>query len=103
MGCATCHVIIGKQFFDKLPEASEAEEDCLDNATGLSETFVLAILSFIFRSRLGCQVKITEDLEGMDVLFIMSINIIGDNSWNNTKLLCGWPCSKTSLVCLIKT
>lgn len=42
MGCATCHVIIGKQFFDKLPEASEAEEDCLDNATGLSETFVFS-------------------------------------------------------------
>ena len=56
IACATCHVIIGKDYFDKLPEASEAEEDCLDNATDLSET-----------SRLGCQVKITPDLENMDV------------------------------------
>lgn len=60
----------------------------------------LVILSLVLSSRLGCQVKITEDLEGMDVLLDMTINRIGDNSWNNTKLLCGWSCSKTSLVCL---
>ena len=39
IACATCHVIIGKDYFDKLPEATEAEEDCLDNATDLSETY----------------------------------------------------------------
>ena len=38
MACATCHVIVGNSFFDKLPEASEEEEDCLDNATELTET-----------------------------------------------------------------
>lgn len=38
MACATCHVILSKEYYDKLPEPSEAEEDCLDNAAGLTET-----------------------------------------------------------------
>lgn len=46
MACATCHVIIGQDFYDKLPEPSEAEEDCLDNAAGLTETFSVCIVSY---------------------------------------------------------
>ena len=46
MACATCHVIIGQDFYDKLPEPSEAEEDCLDNAAGLTETFGVRIVSY---------------------------------------------------------
>ena len=43
--CSTCHVILDKAYFDKLPQASEEEEDMLDLAAGLTPT-----------SRLGCQV-----------------------------------------------
>ena len=32
-------MIVGKDFYDRLPEASEAEEDCLDNASNLTETY----------------------------------------------------------------
>ena len=46
MACATCHVISGRDFYDKLPEPSEAEEDCLDNAAGLTETFGVCIMSY---------------------------------------------------------
>ena len=49
-GCSTCHVIV-RQGFAGLPEASEREEDMLDNAPFLTST-----------SRLGCQVEITSDL-----------------------------------------
>jgi len=41
--CSTCHVIV-REGFDSCPEASENEEDMLDNAPGLSPT-----------SRLACQ------------------------------------------------
>lgn len=56
LACSTCHVIVDKAFYNKLPEASEAEEDMLDLAFGLTHT-----------SRLGCQIMITEDLEGLTV------------------------------------
>jgi len=56
LACSTCHVVVDEEFFDKLPKASEDEEDMLDLAFGLTHT-----------SRLGCQIKITEDLEGLKV------------------------------------
>uniref|UniRef100_A0A6U3SGD3 2Fe-2S ferredoxin-type domain-containing protein n=1 Tax=Ditylum brightwellii TaxID=49249 RepID=A0A6U3SGD3_9STRA len=54
--CSTCHVILSDDVFDSLPEASEDEEDMLDMAFGLSAT-----------SRLGCQVIVTDEMEGMEV------------------------------------
>lgn len=56
LACSTCHVIVDEKFFNELPEATEEEEDMLDVAFGLTHT-----------SRLGCQIKITEDLEGLKV------------------------------------
>ena len=56
MACSTCHVIIGKEYFDKLPRAIEDEEDMLDLASGARRT-----------SRLSCQVTLTADLDGMIV------------------------------------
>ncbi len=53
LACSTCHVILEKEYFDKLSAPSEDEEDMLDMAFGLTAT-----------SRLGCQVPITKDLEG---------------------------------------
>ncbi|KAJ6022074.1 hypothetical protein N7540_007578 [Penicillium herquei] len=55
--CSTCHVIVeDPDVFDKMEEPSDDENDMLDLAFGLTET-----------SRLGCQVLMTKDLDGMVV------------------------------------
>jgi ferredoxin, 2Fe-2S len=56
LACSTCHVIIDPEWYDLLKEASEDEEDMLDLAFGLTAT-----------SRLGCQIIITEELDGLVV------------------------------------
>ena len=57
LACSTCHVIVEEQsVFDSLPEPSEDEEDMLDLAFGLTQT-----------SRLGCQIMINDELEGLTV------------------------------------
>jgi 2Fe-2S ferredoxin len=56
LACSTCHVIVAPEWFDKLKTAEEAEEDMLDLAFGLTHT-----------SRLGCQIIITEKLDGLTV------------------------------------
>jgi ferredoxin len=54
LACATCHVIVDEEFYHKLKAPVEAEEDMLDLAFGLTHT-----------SRLGCQIILTEDLDGI--------------------------------------
>ena len=56
LACSTCHVIVDPEWYDKLEEPSEEEEDMLDLAFGLTHT-----------SRLGCQIRMTEDLDGLIV------------------------------------
>ena len=56
LACSTCHVIVDAEWYDLLQEASEDEEDMLDLAFGLTAT-----------SRLGCQIIITEELDGLVV------------------------------------
>ena len=56
MECSTCHVIVDKKWYRKLERSSEDEEDMLDLAFGLTRT-----------SRLGCQIEITEELDGLVV------------------------------------
>jgi ferredoxin, 2Fe-2S len=56
LACSTCHVIVDPDWYELLPEASEDEEDMLDLAFGLTKT-----------SRLGCQLVITEELDGLTV------------------------------------
>jgi ferredoxin len=56
MACSTCHVIVAKEDFDRLPPASEMEEDMLDLAAGVRRT-----------SRLSCQIVLTDDLDGLTV------------------------------------
>jgi 2Fe-2S ferredoxin len=56
MVCATCHVMICAADRAKLPPPSENEEDTLDLAFGVTDD-----------SRLGCQVTLTDELEGMDI------------------------------------
>lgn len=55
--CSTCHVIVtDEEYYNRIPEADDDENDMLDLAFGLTET-----------SRLGCQVKMTKELDGMKV------------------------------------
>lgn len=56
MACSTCHVIVDKADFEKLPRASDEEEDLLDLAAHATRT-----------SRLSCQIILTEDMETLDV------------------------------------
>lgn len=56
MACSTCHVIVAPEWFDRLPPASEEEEDMLDFAAGARRT-----------SRLSCQIEVTAALDGLSV------------------------------------
>jgi ferredoxin, 2Fe-2S len=56
LACSTCHVIVDPDWYDRLDEPKEEEEDMLDLAFGLTRT-----------SRLGCQIRMTEDLDGLVV------------------------------------
>lgn len=56
LACSTCHVILDAASFKKLKPPTDEENDLLDLAFGLSDT-----------SRLGCQVELTRELEGMQV------------------------------------
>jgi 2Fe-2S ferredoxin len=54
LACSTCHVVVDQSFYELLPAATEDEEDMLDLAFGLTHT-----------SRLGCQIIVTEQLDGI--------------------------------------
>ena len=56
LACSTCHIIVDPEWYDALVAASEDEEDMLDLAFGLTRS-----------SRLGCQIIITEELDGLTV------------------------------------
>ena len=56
MACSTCHVIVDQQDFEKLPAATEEEEDLLDLALHATRT-----------SRLACQIILTEDMQSLSV------------------------------------
>lgn len=56
LACTTCHVYVNSDFVDKLPEATEKEDDLLDMAPFLKEN-----------SRLGCQITLTKDLNGLEL------------------------------------
>lgn len=67
LACSTCHIIVDPEWFEVLPEVSEDEEDMLDLAFGLTQT-----------SRLGCQIIMTEELDGLVVkLPAATRNMIG--------------------------
>jgi len=56
LACATCHVIVDPEWADKLSAPTDDEEDMLDLAFGLEKT-----------SRLGCQIVMTDALDGLVV------------------------------------
>jgi 2Fe-2S ferredoxin len=55
--CSTCHVFVDENFVDRLPPADDTEEAVLE----------IAAIERQVNSRLSCQIKVTEDLEGLIV------------------------------------
>ncbi len=56
LACSTCHIIVDPDWYDRLTAPTEDEEDMLDLAFGLTRT-----------SRLGCQIVIRDELDGLTV------------------------------------
>ena len=56
MACATCHVYVKENWFNKLPKKEDGEEDMLDMAYEPNKF-----------SRLSCQLTVSDKLEGMIV------------------------------------
>jgi len=54
--CATCHVHVDPHWFPLVSGRSPEEEDMLDSAVDVDET-----------SRLSCQIKVVEELDGLKV------------------------------------
>ncbi len=56
MACATCHVYVTEDWFDKLPKKEDGEEDMLDMAYEPKKN-----------SRLSCQIVVSDELDGLKV------------------------------------
>lgn len=56
LACATCHVYVDDAWIEKTGQASTMEEDMLDFAYDVRPT-----------SRLSCQIKVSDDLDGLVV------------------------------------
>ena len=56
MACATCHVYVKEEWFDKLPNKEDGEEDMIDMAYEPNKF-----------SRLSCQLTVSDELEGLVV------------------------------------
>jgi len=56
MACATCHVYVKEEWFNKLPKKEDGEEDMLDMAFEPKKN-----------SRLSCQLMISDQLDGLVV------------------------------------
>jgi 2Fe-2S ferredoxin len=54
--CATCHVYVDEEWFDRLPPPEIDELDMLDTAHDVEPT-----------SRLSCQITVTEEIDGLVV------------------------------------
>ena len=56
MACATCHVYVKEDWFDKVNKKNEGEDDMLDQAYEPKKN-----------SRLSCQIIVSDDLDGLEV------------------------------------
>ena len=69
--CSTCHVIVDPDYYDALPEPEDDENDMLDLAYGLTET-----------SRLGCQIKMSKDIDGIRVALPQMTRNVNNNDFS---------------------
>ena len=56
MACATCHVYVKEEWFNKLPKAEDGEQDMIDMAFEPKKN-----------SRLSCQIIVSDELDGLTV------------------------------------
>ena len=56
MACATCHVYVKEDWFDKINKKNEGEDDMLDQAYEPKKN-----------SRLSCQIIVSNELDGLEV------------------------------------
>ena len=56
MACATCHVYVKDEWFNKIPKAEDAEVDMIDMAYEPKKN-----------SRLSCQIIVSDELDGLEV------------------------------------
>ena len=56
MACATCHVYVKEEWFNKLPKKEDGEEDMLDMAFEPKTN-----------SRLSCQIVVSDEIDGLEV------------------------------------
>ena len=56
MACATCHVYVKEDWFNKINKKNEGEDDMLDQAYEPKKN-----------SRLSCQIQVTDDIDGLEV------------------------------------
>ncbi len=56
MACATCHVYVKEEWFDRLPKKEDGEEDMIDMAYEPKQF-----------SRLSCQLTVSDELDGLIV------------------------------------
>ena len=56
MACATCHVYVKEEWFNKIPQKEDGEEDMLDMAFEPKKN-----------SRLSCQLMVTDQIDGLVV------------------------------------
>ena len=56
MACATCHVYVKEEWFNKLPKAEDGEQDMIDMAFEPKKN-----------SRLSCQLIVSDELDGIIV------------------------------------
>ena len=56
MACATCHVYVTEDWFDRLPNKEDGEEDMIDMAFEPKKN-----------SRLSCQITVSDNLDGLVV------------------------------------
>ena len=56
MACATCHVYVNDEWYNKLDEKTEGEDDMIDQAYDPKKN-----------SRLSCQITVSEKIEGLVV------------------------------------
>tara|TARA_B110001452_G_C14857167_1_gene299429 strand:+ start:94 stop:414 length:321 start_codon:yes stop_codon:yes gene_type:complete len=56
MACATCHVYVKEEWFNKIPKKEDGEEDMLDTAYEPKQF-----------SRLSCQIIVSDELDGLVV------------------------------------
>ena len=56
MACATCHVYVKDDWFNRIPKKEDGEDDMLDQAYEPNA-----------KSRLSCQISVSDNLDGLTV------------------------------------